>query len=169
MEKTIRTLLIIALSLVGASLLFLLILIPLQSFLGRVLNLPASALGTLPIFPVVPFLSCIAQGACIVLLFLFCGKRGEGSVWAEILVAAVFVVVLPLASNLATSAYVNSLARFYRTPEVLAAYASISRFFSYCTYPATWGQVLAVVVCGMSAVYKRMAQKQNTRQTPYYG
>lgn len=166
MEKTIRTLLIIALSLVGASLLFLLILIPLQSFLGRVLNLPASALGTLPIFPVVPFLSCIAQGACIVLLFLFCGKRGEGSVWTEILVAAVLVVVLPLASNLATSAYVNSLAR---TPEVLAAYATISRFFSYCTYPATWGQVLAVVVCGMSAVYKRMDQKQNTRQTPYYG
>ena len=163
MQKTIRTLTIIATALAGFSLILMILSFPFQRVLAcEIFDYPDSIISALPIFPFVPFLTCLLRVGCIALLIIFCRNKKYG-VLSEILMIIVFAIVLPLTNNIATSLYHQTFLVLNGSEEAIAS-SIASRIASYCCYPANWGQVLAYTTCGMSIAFKTMSKKQSLEQ-----
>lgn len=162
MQKTIRTLAIIAAVLAGISLMLLVASIPFQQVLAReVFGTPQEAVSLLPLFPVLPFLSCFLRTGCIVLLIVCCGNK-KGSIWLEILIMTVLAIVLPFINSAASTAYNVILGAFGHSR--IIANSLISQIASFCCYPINLGQVLAYIACGMSIAFKAMHKQKTLEQ-----
>lgn len=157
MKKTIRILSIIAVVLAGLSLLLLLATIPLQRTLGgSIFGYPEELLAILPQFPLLPFLNCFMQTSCMALLVICCGNK-KGGIWLEVLTLTLLMLVLPTISRIATPLYTAVLGRFGTMQ--IAANSLVSNIASFCLVPASLGQALAYVTCGMSIAFKKLSKK----------
>lgn len=162
MQKTTRILSIISVVLVFASLVLLIASMPLQKMLATAIyHYPNEMVAALPMFPVVPFITCLLQLGCIVLLFIGCGSKGN-AFWAEILVIVLLAVVLPVINGVAQTLYVGIIGRF-GSDKALAVTAA-NQIATLCSNPANWGIVLGYITCGMSIASKVIAKKQEVVQ-----
>ena len=162
MQKTTRILSIISAVLVFASLVLLIASMPLQKMLATAIyHYPDEMVAALPMFPVVPFITCLLQLGCIVLLFIGCGSKGN-AFWAEILVIVLLAVVLPVINGVAQTLYVGIVGRF-GSDKALAVTAA-NQIATLCSNPANWGIVLGYITCGMSIASKVIAKKQEVVQ-----
>ena len=162
MQKTTRILSIISAVLVFASLVLLIASMPLQKMLATAIyHYPDEMVAALPMFPVVPFITCLLQLGCIVLLFIGCGSKGN-AFWAEILVIVLLAVVLPVINGVAQTLYVGIIGRF-GSDKALAVTAA-NQIATLCSNPANWGIVLGYMTCGMSIASKVIAKKQEVVQ-----
>ena len=158
MQKTIRIFAIISAVLVGFSLVLLIFSLPFQRLLAQALGYPEFSLAVLPMFPFVPFLSCLLRAGCIAVLIICCGNK-KGGIWLEILMLAILVIVLPFINTAASTAYTAFIARYGNAK--IAANGVVSRISDFCCQPANWGQALAYITCGMSITFKTMRKKLN--------
>ena len=162
MQKTTRILSIISAVLVFASLVLLIASMPLQKMLATAIyHYPDEMVAARPMFPVVPFITCLLQLGCIVLLFIGCGSKGN-AFWAEILVIVLLAVVLPVINGVAQTLYVGIIGRF-GSDKALAVTAA-NQIATLCSNPANWGIVLGYITCGMSIASKVIAKKQEVVQ-----
>ena len=162
MQKTIRVLAIIAAVLVGISLFLLVASMPFQRAIStQIYRYPADMAAELPLFPLIPFVTCLLEAGCVALLIICCGNK-NGGIWLEILVVAVLAIVLPAINNVATQVYATVLGRF--GSEKIVANSIVSVISSYCRFPADWGLVLAYITCGMSIAFKVISKKQSAVQ-----
>ena len=160
MQRTIRVLAIISAGLVGLSLVLLVASLPFQQVVAQGLGYPAHSLGALPMFPLVPFLLCLLRTGCIALLIVCCGNK-KGGIWLEILMLVILAICLPFLSTIATIAY-DGFISLYGSEKSMAN-SVVSIISSYCCHPASLGQVLAYISCGMSITFKIMNKKQNLK------
>lgn len=162
MQKTTRILSIISAVLVFASLVLLIASMPLQKMLATAIyHYPDEMIAALPMFPVVPFITCLLQLGCIVLLFIGCGSKGN-AFWAEILVIVLLAIVLPVINEVAQTVYVGIIGRF--GSDKLLAMNAVNQIARLCSNPANWGIVLGYMTCGMSIASKVIAKKQEVVQ-----
>lgn len=162
MQKTTRILSIISAVLVFASLVLLIASMPLQKMLATAIyHYPNEMVAALPMFPVVPFITCLLQLGCIVLLFIGCGSKGN-AFWAEILVIVLLAVVLPVINEVAQTVYIGIVGRLGSAK--LTAMNAATQIATLCSNPANWGIVLGYITCGMSIASKVIAKKQEVVQ-----
>lgn len=157
MQKMIRVLAIIAVVLVALAMLALLIGIPLQRTIAmKVFSYPEEMVAYLPIVPVTPLLRCLLLLGCTILLMVCAGKKGI--ILPEILLLIVLIGVIPSVNTFLPSLVTRMLA--YTKGEMYVAANTVADMISnYCTLPATLGNSLALVVCGMNMVYKKMSKQ----------
>ncbi len=157
MQKTIKVIAVIAVILVAFSMLALLVSIPLQRVLAaKVFNYPAEMVAYLPIVPFPQLLRCLLLLGCAILLAVCAGKKGI--ILPEILLLIVLLFVIPGVNNFLPTLIANWLVR--TKGEYYAAANSVANMVSnYCDIPNSLGNSLALVVCGMNMVYKKMSKK----------
>lgn len=157
MQKTIKTLAIIAVICVALAMFLLLLSIPLQRVLAmRVFHYPEVLVAQLPIFPVTQFLECLLLLACVILLAVCAGKKGV--ILPEILLLIALLTVVPFCGGFLSGLLPTLLAKF-RGSDYLAANSVATTISNYCMMSANLGNSLALVVCGMNMVHKRMSKK----------
>ena len=157
MQKMIRVLAIIAVILVAFSMLALLISIPLQRVLAlRVFSYPAEMVAYLPIVPFPQLLRCLLLLGCAILVMVCAGKKGI--ILPEILLLIVLLFVIPGVNNFLPTLITNWLART-KGDSYVAANSVANMVSNYCATPAALGNSLALVVCGMNMVYKKMSKQ----------
>ena len=157
MQKMIRVLAVIAVVLVALAMLALLIGIPLQRVLAtKVFSYPAEMVAYLPFVPFPQLLRCLLLLGCTILLAVCAGKKGI--ILPEILLLIVLLFVIPGVNNFMPTLISNWLAR--TKGEYYVAASTVANMISnYCAIPASLGNSLALVVCGMNMVYKRMSKQ----------
>lgn len=160
MQKTIRIFAILSAALAGFSLILLIASLPFQQLYAQLLNYPEYLMGALPVFPVVPFLSCLLKVGCFALLIICCGKKG--GIGLEILMIIVFIAVLPLISTVAT--FIHTGITSSLGSNQLMANSLMSTISTFCCSPANWGQALAYITCGMSIAFKTINKQYNSKQ-----
>lgn len=157
MQKVIRVLAIIAVVLVALSLLLLLISIPFQRILAtKVFSFPADMVHYLPIFPLAQFLRCLLLLGCTILLAVCAGKKGI--ILPEILLLIVMIGVIPFLGNFLPTMLTTLLAQ-HKGDIYVAANSLVTQISTYFAVPATLGNFLALVVCGMNMVHKYMRKQ----------
>ena len=157
MQKMIRVLAMIAVILVALAMLALLIGIPLQRVLAmEVFSYPAEMVAYLPIVPFSQLLRCLLLLGCTILLAVCAGKKGI--ILPEILLLIVLLFVIPGVNNFLPTLISNWLART-KGEMYVAANTVANMVSSYCAIPASLGNSLALVTCGMNMVYKRMSKQ----------
>ena len=146
----------------GVSLFLLIVSLPLQPLLAvEIFGCSANIVSMLPQFPLMQFLSCLLRAGCIALLIICSGNK-KGGIWLEILVIVALAAVVPFINGAGTAFYNNLIANL--NSEKLIAISTASSISSYLCYPASCGQVLAYITCGMSIAFKVMSKKQNAVQ-----
>ncbi len=159
MCKTIRMMAIIAVALVGFSLILLLATIPFQSMFAREFyGYPVDLIEALPRFPLLSFLFCFLRAACMALLIICCGNK-KGSIWLELIIFGCLAIILPAIIKIASPLYSVLLSRMDR--QYLVANSVVTNIANLCLIPSNWGQALAYVTCGMSIAFKKMGRKTN--------
>lgn len=163
MQKFIRIMAVVAVVLMGVSLLLLLVTVPMQPVLARWLRYPEDILGILPRFPLIPVLFCLLRLGCAALLLIFCGNK-KGGIWLEVIAFACMAVILPALNHAATSVYSLSLS------QMGAVYTAVNSLTSnvafYCMIPAGLGQSIAYATCGMSIAFKKMSKRTEKSLLP---
>ena len=163
MQKTIKTLAIIAVILVAFAMLALLISIPLQRVLAtKVFHYPADMAYYLPIFPVEPFLRCLLLLGCTILLAVCAGKKGI--ILPEILILCVMILVIPALSSFLSTTLIGLAGRL-KGDIYVAAQSLTAQISSYFLVTANLGNALGLVACGMNMVHKRMSKKLDKLST----
>ena len=156
MQKLIRICAIAAGALIALTLLLLIVSIPLQRPIARVMGAPEEVLGILPRLPWFPILFCMLRLGCIIPLILTDNKKG--TIVLEVALFVCMAVALP---------GLNSLWSFY-APVVantkgllyLNANSVVNTIVGMCTIPSGLGQALAYGVCGMRLVSKRLHRQE---------
>lgn len=151
MQKFIRIMAIVAVALVGTSLLLMLISIPFQrSIVSDIFGYHnEDVLNLLPLFPFTDFLSCFLRLVCVSLLLFSCFKKNSG-ISLEFIVFVCLAVVLPIINQ-----FVFYLYQLFNQDAYSIANSMVSNLSYYCLTPANLGQAVAYAVCGMSIVYKK--------------
>lgn len=158
MQKFIRVTAIIAAVLIALSFLLLLISIPFQRMIGaKLFGISDDVVDVLPQFPLASFVNCFMLLGCAVLLIVCCGNK-KGGIWLELILLAAVALVLP-AINFLLSYVVTVAFGQFRGYAYIAANTVTNQIASYCMWPGNLGRSLALVVCGMSIVFKRMSKK----------
>ena len=157
MQKFIRTMSIIAVVLVGLSLFLLLFTIPFQRMIAKgIYGMDLATVGSLPRFPLLPFVfGCLRLG-CMVLLIICCGNK-KGGIWLEIIVFICLALVIPVISQMVSPVYNNLIGKTMGAYH-MAANSIVNSIAGVCLSPAGWGQAIAYAVCGMSIVFKKMSK-----------
>ena len=157
MQKFIRIVAIIAAVFVGLSFLLLLVSIPFQQILAtRLFGYPADMAYYLPIFPVGQFIQCLLLLVCTILLAICAGKKGV--ILPEILSLIGMICIAPIFGDFLLTMLTTYLS-YTKGDIYVAANAIATSIGTYCMWPANLGNSLALVVCGMSIVFKRMSKK----------
>lgn len=157
MQKMIRILAIIAVILVAFSMLALLISIPLQRVLAaKVFNYPEDMVAYLPIVPFPQLLRCLLLLGCAILVMVCAGKKGV--ILPEIILLIVLLFVIPGVNNFLPT-LINTWLGQTRGSAYVAANSVANTVSNFCTSPAALGNSLALVVCGMNMVYKKMSKQ----------
>lgn len=157
MQKTIKAIAVIAVILVALAFLLLLIGIPLQRTIAmKVFSYSEEMASYLPIVPFSQLLRCLLLLGCAILLMVCAGKKGI--ILPEILLLVVLLFVIPSVNTFLPSLITRMLA--YTKGDYYVAANSVADMISnYCTLPATLGNSLALVVCGINMVYKKMSKQ----------
>lgn len=161
MQKLTRIFAIVAAALIIISLLLILISIPLQRPIGRLMSYPEEMMSFLPKVPFVPILFCLVRLVCVAPLVITDGKKG--SIVPEILALLGMILLIPLLStvvNLITPMIQSAFALRSGSMQVVAN-SLMNMITSYCTVPAGLGQSVAYVVCGMRIATKWMNKKES--------
>lgn len=157
MQKMIRVLAVVAVILVALAFLLLLISIPLQRVLAiNVFRYSEDMVAHLPIVPFPQLLRCLLLLGCVILLTVCAGKKGV--ILPEILLLAVLLFVIPGVNSFLPTLITNWLAQA-KGAAYVAANSVANMISSYCVMPASLGNSLALVVCGMNMVYKKMSKQ----------
>lgn len=160
MQKFIRITAIVAVALMGLSLLLILISVPFQESIALYLT-DGSLKGDrvmelLPMFPTIPFLFGCLRLCCIVALLLVCYSKKD-SIYFEIIIFVCLLVVLPLINYAVTQDTVELMADKGAT--YVGANSIANVISDYCLIFSDWAQAIAYSVCGMSILSKRMSKK----------
>ena len=152
MQKFIRIMAIVAVALVGTSLLLMLISIPFQRSIASDIfgYYDDDILNLLPLFPFTDFLNCFLRLVCVSLLLFCCFKKKSG-ISLEFIIFVCLAVVLPIINQ-----FVFYLYHLFIQDTYIIANSMVSNLSYYCLTPANLGQAVAYTVCGMSIVYKQM-------------
>lgn len=157
MKKAIKVAAIIAVVLVALAMFLLLLSIPFQRVLAnKVFGFPADSVCYLPIFPWVSFVFCLLLLGCVILTAVCAGKKGI--ILPEILLLIVLIGVIP-GINRALPSLFTVLWGHFKGDIYVAANSIVTQISSYCMIPATLGNSLALVACGMNIVHKRMSKQ----------
>ena len=158
MQKFIRIVAIIAAVLVGLSFLLLLVSTPFQRMIaGKVFTYSDELVGRMPIFPLPSFVNCFMLLGCTIILVVCAGNK-KGGIWLELVVFFCIALVLPFLNNILASGYYVWMGQI-RGDMHVAAISIVNTISSWCMWPGNLGNSLALVVCGMSIVFKRMSKK----------
>lgn len=159
-QKPMRITAIVAASLIALSVLLLLITIPIQEARISAYGYGAEINSTsLPIFPTIPFIfTCLYLVCAVALIFACYGKTDRVAI--EIIVF-ICLLIIPIISNYALASYRRFLVQ--GDLDYSATYAILTVIFNKYTMFSRWAQPLCLVVCGMSAVVKRMRGKATTQ------
>lgn len=156
MQKFIRIMAIVAVALVGTSLLLMLISIPFQRLIASDIfgYYDDDVLNLLPLFPFTDFLNCFLRLVCVSLLLFCCFKKKSG-ISLEFIIFVCLAVVLPIINQFVFYLYQSFIPVTYGI-DYRIANNIVSNLLHYCFAPANLGQAIAYAVCGMSVVYKQM-------------
>lgn len=153
MNKFIRIMAILSTALVALSLVLILVSVLFQPVLFRLLY---GFEDTTFVFPWGVFMNCLLRCVCIALLIICCGNK-KGGIWLELVLFFAMMLVLPMLSN-ATELLLSSWLGSVKGVTYMGYYHMATKYATWCTYPAGWGQALAYMTCGMSIVYKKMSK-----------
>lgn len=157
MQKMIRVLAVVAVILVALSMLALLVSIPLQRVLAiNVFHYSEDMVAHLPIVPFSQLLRCLLLLGCVILLAVCADKKGV--ILPEILLLVVLLFVIPGMNSFLPTLISNWLAQTKGSAYVAASTVA-NMVSNYCVVPASLGNSLALVVCGMNMVYKKMSKQ----------
>ena len=158
MQKFIRISAIVAAALVAISIFLLLVSIPFQGLWARANHYPDAILSSLPMIPVIPFVTCFLQLGCMIPMMIASCRKG--SIWLEILLFAAMALVIPGISSVMSTSYATILGRVMSS-NYLIANSAITPLIGLCTSSANLGQCIAYAVCGMRIVSKLVHKKQS--------
>lgn len=162
MQKFIRLAAIVAAALVALSLLLLIVMIPFQPLLVRLVTGSASMVEGLPFIPFTAILYCFARLCCILPLAFAPNKKRW--IILDIAVFLLLMVGLPFVSTF-LSTLETTLFYQYNSAHAIAARNYVSSLSSIVSIPASLGHALAYAVCGMRFVFARMSKKEALPET----
>ena len=164
MQKLIRIMAIVATGLMALSLVLLLVSMIFQPLYVDMMGYPEAVKEYLPMVPVMELIFGFLQMLCVGLLIICCGSK-KGGPWIELVVLVLLMAVLPVGYRIAYDLVTRLGAVLgLRYGVETGAFASIANTVSqmiagYCLVPASLGQAIAYVACGMSIAFKHMNKK----------